>query len=206
MIFWGGLLCVFDVSFSQVTYINDEIASGFRFDFLNDFVGMLLITWGVLELAKFQIDDTYRKAMKFVFVCAALNSLEALSEHLVFNLPVLVSILLHVLSLVTLAAAVLFCTSMIQLSKAYLLSTSAGSWLKTRALVTFLWAVPFGILHLISIFALVTNSPIYLDIGLFVIPVWLLVAIPLVHLFISTNRMREESAFSQTPVPNLKPN
>ena len=41
LIFWGGLLCIFDFHLTQIT--NDH---GFKFDVLSDALGTILITVG----------------------------------------------------------------------------------------------------------------------------------------------------------------
>ena len=38
LIFWGGLLCIFDIAFTMRSG-----HSGYRLDLLNDFVGMIMI-------------------------------------------------------------------------------------------------------------------------------------------------------------------
>ena len=61
LVFWGGLICVFDLTFSQT--VNGE---GWEFDVLNDFVGMFMITWGVFQLAKIHVHERYCTATLFV--------------------------------------------------------------------------------------------------------------------------------------------
>lgn len=175
--------------------MNGQVTSGFRFDFLNDFVGMLLITFGVSKLSAFVIDSSYRSSMRFIFVCSILNCIEAFMEHFVFRSPVILDILSNLLGIATLVATVLFCSSMYKLSSTYTLQQSAASWLTTRLLVVVLWVIPLGVLHLIGLGSLITGSSFHLNIGVWAIPVLIVVLIPLVHLFISTSRMRREAEF-----------
>ncbi|MDA1056038.1 MAG: hypothetical protein O3C40_37125 [Planctomycetota bacterium] len=193
MIFWGGLLCVFDFSVSSTTSINGQVASGYRFDFLNDFVGTLLITLGVSQLSGFAIDSSFRSSMRFIFICSVLNCIEAFMGHFVFRSPVALDIMSNLLGLATLCATVMFCTSMNKLSSAFSLHQSADSWLTTRLLVIILWVIPLGLLYLLGLGALVTGQSFHWDIGVFIIPAFVVLIIPLVHLFVSTSRMRSEA-------------
>ena len=131
MVFWGGILCVFDLTFSSTTSVGGQPRSGFRFDLLNDFAGMLLITVGVFRLSEFAVDAAFRSAMRFVFVCCVLNCPVAFMEHFVFPSPAPLSGLLHLLGLASLGATVVFCSSMHRLSVAFALHQSASSWLTT---------------------------------------------------------------------------
>jgi hypothetical protein len=196
MIFWGGLLCIFDLSFSSTTSINNGPPTGFRFDVLNDFVGMLLITIAVSKLSAFAIDPFYRSAMRFVFVCAVLNCIEAFVDHFVFPAPAIVDVAWNLLGLASLAATVVFCTCMHRLSWEFSLHRSADSWLTTRWLVIFLWVIPLGLLDLFGLGAMLTGQSFHLDIGLLMLPVLAVLIVPLVHLFISTSRMRRDAEAS----------
>ncbi len=115
-IFWGGLLCIFDVTFSVGG------PGGLRFDIINDFVGMLMITSGVYLLGKINVHDRYRKAMVFVTVIAVLSCIDAFQEHVIYQSPPFLSFLLSVLAALAMAAAVVFCLSM------RWLCSEAGHW------------------------------------------------------------------------------
>ena len=195
MIFWGGLLCVFDFTVSSTTSINGQSPSGFRFDFLNDFVGMLLITVGISKLSAFAMDSSFRSSMRFVFACCVLNCVEAFIGHFVFQRPVIFDILSNVLGLASLCAIVMFCTSMHRLSSDFALHRSADSWLTTRILVVILWVIPLGLLYVVGLGALLTGQSFHWDIGVAIIPVLLVFVVPLIHLFISTSRMRREAEY-----------
>ena len=58
LIFWGGLLTIFDVKSSSL--VNGR---GVVFDFLNDAVGCLLIAVGVWRLKDLSADPGYRQRM-----------------------------------------------------------------------------------------------------------------------------------------------
>jgi len=108
LIFWGGLLCVLDFSISNSHSVNGQLVSGFRIDLLSDFVGMLMITYGVWRLRLHRIDDSYRSAMWFVQVCAVLLCIEAFMDHFLFQAPMILHVLSNLLGIVSLVAVVLF--------------------------------------------------------------------------------------------------
>lgn len=195
MIFWGGLLCVFDFTFSQTTSINGEVSSGFRFDILNDFIGMLLITAGVFKLTVYEIDSAYRRSMTFIVICSILNCIEAFMGHFIFRSPIVFDIMSNLLGLASLLATVMFCTAMNKLSMAYSLHQSAASWRTTRMLVIAIWAIPLGLLYVIGLGSILTGRPFHLNIGPLIIPVLLVFVVPLIHLFMSTSRMRREAEY-----------
>lgn len=193
LIFWGSLLCVFDFSFSQTTAINGEVTSGFRFDVLNDFVGMVLVTIGVSRLAGFAIDGAFVSAMRFVVACSVLNCIEPFFGHFVFRPPPVFGLLANLLGLATLLAIFLFCTCMLRLAIAYGLPHSTVSWFRTRWLVIALWVIPLGLIHLLGLWAFLTGQSFHWNLGLLIIPLLVVFLIPLIHLFISTSRMRQEA-------------
>ncbi len=196
MIFWGGMLCVFDFSFSSTTSIDGQSHTGWRFDILNDFIGMFLIAVGIAKLSKFGIDQSFQSRMQFVFVCALLNCVEAFFGHFIFDSPMILNVLSNVLGLVSLCAIVMFCTSMHRLSSAFDLARSAESWLVTRLLVIILWVVPLGLLYVVGLGALLTGQSAHWNVGMLIIPILIVFVIPLIHLFVSSSRMRHEAEFS----------
>lgn len=198
LIFWGALLCVLDFSVSNTTTINGQITSGFKFDFLNDFLGMLLVTLGIYRLKQFDLDSTYRVNMSVVLVVALVNCLIAFADHFVFDTPLPLALLMALFSIATLVATILFCTAMLQLADAYGMWNSSVSWRFTRLLVIAIWVVPFGLLNLLLLGVLLTGRSFHFNIGWFMVLVLLTMLVPLVHLFISTSRMKNEA--EQAPV------
>jgi hypothetical protein len=173
--------------------MNGQAPTGLQFDFLNDFVGMLLITVGIKKLSAFAIDPSFQTAMAFALVCSLLNCVKAFMGHFVFPTPVILALASNVLSLATLGAIVMFCTSMRRLSVAYDLNGSADNWTTTLVLVIILWVIPLGVLHFAGLGALLFGQPFHWDIGCFIIPVLCIFIVPLVYLFMSTSQMRFEA-------------
>ncbi len=202
MIFWGGLLCVFDLTFSSTSSFNGRGATGFQFDILNDFVGMLLITIGVSRLSRFAIDQRYLSAIRFVYVICILCSIEVFLDHFIFPRPIPLVLILNLLGLASLVATIWFCVCMRRLSIAYGMQQSAQSWVTTQWLVVSIWAIPLGLLYIAGIIAMVTGDSFHFNVGLFIVPIILVMVVPLLHLFISTSRMRREASLHSGTAPN----
>src|SRR5678816_1930632 len=82
LIFWGGLLCIFDVSFTQTS--NGQ---GFKCDVLNDVVGAVLIAAGVVRLSAIPVHDRYAAVMRVVRIVSFLAVLDAIREVFVTRWP-----------------------------------------------------------------------------------------------------------------------
>lgn len=185
LIFWGGLLCIFDFTFSQTT--NGQ---GFKFDILNDAVGTILIAVGVFRLAEIPVHSRYATVMKFLRVVSVLAVLEAILDHFIISLPPAFYFALNLFGLVTLAAIVAFCVAMRWFCEAAHLGEAARSWNVTTALFVIIYLIPLGLFYLAAAAAIVTGKSFNIDLGpagLILLPVF---AIPLVHLFVSTSRMK----------------
>lgn len=188
LIFWGGLLCVFDFRVSQTSS-----GKGWQFDILNDFAGMLLITWGVFQLARINVHDRYKTAMLFVKVAAALSSFQALHDHFVYPIAPTLSFFLFLSGVVVMIAMVVFCVAMQWLSEEADLLLSARSWKTTTLLFVFIYLIPLGLFYCAGAIAIATGTSFNIDLGpsgLLLIPVFF---VPVIHLFISTSRMKNEA-------------
>ena len=191
LIFWGGLICIFDVTFSQT--VNGV---GWKIDIFNDFVGMLMITWSVFRLGRIRFSDRYRTAMLFVQIIAVLSCISALHDHLIYDIHPLVSLLLSILGMLSMLALVVFCLAMVWLCREAVLLRSEKSWRITLLLFVFIYLIPLGLFHFAAVIAFVADFSIYIDLGpagLLLLPVF---CIPIVFVFISTSRMKTDAESS----------
>ena len=183
MIFWGGLLCLFDFSFSST--VNGE---GFTFDILNDFLGMILISVGVFRLGRIELTHSYSKAMIFVMVVCLISTVKALIDHAVFETAEGWDFFWTFFGLVELAAIVVFCFTMRLLCHRNGLEGPANSWRTTSVLFVVVFVLPLGFLYLAILFAMVTGESFHIDLGPAGLLALFVLAVPLVHFFVSTSR------------------
>jgi hypothetical protein len=176
-IFWGGVLCVLDFR------ING-------FDILNDVLGMLLIAAGVFRLAAIPVSRSYARGMGFLKVVVVLSTFRTLINQFSFEKPPAVQVVWTLYGLVDLAAILVFTATMRLFCTAARLSEPAASWRTTMNLFIFLYALPLGILDLVWSVTIATGSRFHVDLGPAGLLVLIPLLIPLVHLFVSTSRMR----------------
>ena len=184
LIFWGGLFCLIDITFSQK--VN---GSGFKFDLLDDFIGMLLITVGVFRLGRFEASRSYRKGMAFVKVVAVLSTFKALIDHWIFRTPDVWDLFWTFFSLAELAAMVVFCFTMHLLCRVTELDEPARSWRTTSFLFVFLFALPLGLFTSASLVAMATGKSFHFNLGPAALLAIVVFVIPFIHFFVSTSRM-----------------
>lgn len=183
VIFWGGLLCVFDLSFSQTTN-----GHGFRFDVLNDALGMGMIVWGVSSLKWISIGSRYEHLLWWVHVVAVLAFVEALLEHFIMPVPPPVQLVAYLFGLAKLAAVIAFCVAMQWFCEAAWFPEVAQSWNVSKWLYVVIYAVPTGLLQIGALAALARGRSISLNFGPATILLLALALVPLIHLFVSIRR------------------
>jgi hypothetical protein len=191
-IFWGALLCLFD--FSLTTTVN---GSGFKFDLLNDFVGMILIVAGVFKLGASEVSPGYANAMTFVKVVSVLSMLKSLIDHAVFATPRAWDAFWTFYQLVELAAVLIFCFCMRTLCQARYLDAAARSWQTTAILFIVIYVLPLGAVHCWSLIAMATGGTFTFNLGPAALLFLLIFLIPLIHFFVSTSRMSQEAELAK---------
>ena len=128
--------------------------------------------------------------MNFVAVAAALSVLDAILA--VFSVPLApaVSLLINVFGLVALAAIVGFCLAMRWFCEAGQLAAAARSWSVTTGLFVAIYLVPLGLFYAVCILAILAGKSFNLNLGPAGLLLVAVLAIPIIHLFISTSRMK----------------
>jgi hypothetical protein len=191
LVVFGGLLCIFDVTYSSISRHRGTY-DGWRFDFLSDTVGVAMILAGLYRLMKLKVPGNYKSRLTFVSVVAWCSLAATIVKHRVFESPEAWSIALHVLSLVRLAAIVVFCSAMVQLGSHWRLPRAQASFQRTRLLFLLLYVAPLTVVELwIWTDGFGSGSELKVETGWAFVLVAIL-AIPLVHLFVSTSRLRGE--------------
>ncbi len=197
LIFWGSLIVLIDLTYSKT--VNGV---GWRFDFLNDAVGMLMILWATSRLAKIRVNDAYRTALLFVTITAFLSLLDAIHSHFIYDTPPAVTLLSALVGVASMIAMVVFCVAMRWLIEAAGLARAARSWKITTWLMVIIYLIPIGALSAAAAVAIAMGTPFNIDLGpkgLLLVPVF---CIPLVHFFVSTRRMTAEA---ESPAPQPLP-
>ena len=177
LIFWGGLLWIFDFK------LND-------FDILNDVLGTILIAVAVTRLARVDVSPRYRSAMKFIKVMAYVSVVTSIVKMTGTN----VHILYALISLAQLAATIIFSLAMHWFCLEGGLPRSAASWKLTMLLFAAIYAVPLGFSYIAGIIAQLMGTNYNLNLGPAALLLILVFFLPIIHLFISTSRMRKEAA------------
>jgi hypothetical protein len=190
LIFWGSLLCLIDINFSQT--VNGR---GFKFDLLDDFIGMTLITVGVFRFGRFTPSHSYAKSMAFIKVVAVVSTFKALIDHVAFDAPDVWSFAWTFFGIAEIAAIVLFCSNMHLLCRVLELEWPARSWRTTTTLFACIYAVPLGFFYVACLISLPLGRSFSVNLGplgLLLIPVF---AIPIFHFFASTSRMARSAGY-----------
>ena len=179
LIFWGGLICILDIK------ING-------FDLLNDTVGTILIAVGVFRLASFQVSPSYKSMLTFAQVISLLAILRSVLMQ-VTGLPHALGIFGAIVGLLDLAAIVCFCMAMQLLCRHASVEACARSWKTTTILFIAIYLIPLGIVYAVGLVSIVANAHFNKQFGpwaLLLLPVFFA---PLIHLFVSTSRMKRQA-------------
>lgn len=195
-VFWGGLICVFDITYSVWSG-----GRGFRIDVLDDAVGALLIAVGVFRLGALPADGRYVAAMVFVRLVAFLAVLDEIRAHVAVQVSTPEFFLLHVFGFVSMLAIVVFARAMRRLCEIHRLHDAASSWSVTTILFVIVYLLPLGLFYGLGAVAIAAGESFRVDLGpagLVAMPVF---AIPLIHLFVSTSRMKRAALASGSRHP-----
>ncbi|WP_310767721.1 YncE family protein [Mycobacterium sp. Z3061] len=187
-IFWGALICLIDLTYSKT--VNGV---GWKFDFANDAVGVLIILWGTSRLARIRVHDRYRSALRFVKITAVFSLVDAIHAHFIYDTPAAIALFFSLVNAAEMVATVVFCVAMRWLGEAAGLQRSAKSWKITTLLFVIIYLIPLGSLSCAAAIAIALRSPFHLDLGpagLWLMPVF---AAPLIHFFVSTTRMKADA-------------
>lgn len=193
LIFWGALLLILDLSFTQTT--NN---TGIKFDICNDALGMALIVYAVFRLRTMRVPGNYRPVMTFIAVMAVIGLLESLHDHIIYQTPDFLSLLRSLTGILQLLATTLFCVAMRWLSIHAGLPAAAGLWRITTWLFGLIYLLPLGLLYLAGFAAFFTGASINLQLGpagLILLPLFLA---PVISFFIATSKMKNEMTERQT--------
>lgn len=181
LIFWGGIICVLDFKYNG-------------FDIINDVIGAIMIAWGVFRLGNLDVHRHYRTAMLFVKIISILYIAEAVIAHFNYRITGPIAFVMHLFGIAKMLATVVFCVAMRWLCIAAGLSRSEKSWKITAILFGVIYLIPWGLLQFVWIICLITGKRFSFNIGPAALLILFVFFVPLIHLFISTSRMKREAA------------
>ncbi len=175
----------------MICAIDITIKSGnFKFDILNDVIGMILITTGVFRLARIDAPDSYRKAMGLVKLVCVIATIKTFVDQWTFEKSHEAEALWSAWEFAEIAAILLFCFAMRLLCTRMGLEGPTRSWRTTSTLFVIFFALPVGGLHAFLIFRALASHHSSVDIGALGLLFLLVIFIPMIHLFVSTSRMK----------------
>ena len=157
-IFWGALLVLLDIYVSWT--VN---GTGFRFDFLNDTAGMLLITAAVGRLRDIPVYGAYESRMRFIHWVSILALIDSVMAHFIFQKPWLLGFLGLALNVAVILAILSFCACMRDLCRAAALDEAAGKWRRTYGLFLVFHGIPSLVLVLLGLHAMITGQAYHFD-------------------------------------------
>lgn len=197
LIFWGALICIVDIWISS---------GGFKFDFLSDVVGMIMIAVGLFKLGDIEVHPRYASALSFAKIMAVVGIVLAILDHFVFRCPGPLSLLLLLLGMLQLVAIIVFCVAMRWFCDEAGLHRSSGSWRTTTILFVVIYLVPLGLFYIVGGVAILAGKSFNIDLGpaaaLLLIPIF---CIPIIHLLVSSRRMIRDAEDFRPPQPGSGP-
>lgn len=183
-IFWGALICLIDINITSK--VNGE---GYKFDLLDDTIGMILITLGVFRLSRLNPSRSFNKGMAFVKAVSVLSTIKTVPDHFIFRSAEPWSSLATLLSIAELGALLVFCSAMVSLCRTHGLAEPEASWRRTSLLFLVIYVIPMGLIHVAGLVATMTDKPFRIDVGPIALLYIAVCLIPLIHFFKSTSRM-----------------
>ena len=183
-IFWGTLLCVLDLSIS-----SESNGFGFKFDFLNDVVGAVLIASGISELRPVLKNPDYSAIIGFCYPPALLGIISAILEHFIVPWPAPLKLVAVGFSFWCSVAIFRFCLAMQLLCEAASLLDAAASWRFSRSFYLVLVLIPKTFFEFWNSLAIVTGQSWNVDIGPLAFA-FLILFLPIIHILLSIARTR----------------
>lgn len=195
-IFWGGLLCIFDIT-TQWVSTGSAGATGWRIDWLPDALGVMLILAGLRVLARFPLGLSYSRVLSAGVATAWVSLVISLVKFRVMYEPPAWKLFLSLFSITRLVVITLFCGALARLAVSLGASAATRSFMTTRAAFVMLYVLPLAVFYSMVPLAML-GMKVNLDIdGTAAIALLALLAVPLLHFYVSTSRLQRE--LSNTP-------
>lgn len=146
LIFWGILIVIFDLTISST--LN---GIGFKFDFINDLVGSVMIFMGLYKISKIELLKTsFNSKMNYCLIASGFHIVYSISNFFIYPVSDYVDTLKNVINLFIDWGLVSFAGAMIILTRETALKTSLNRWIIAKKLFFWIYFLPFVILNLIT--------------------------------------------------------
>lgn len=203
-----GGVCGFGVGSITQAPEDEKGRRGINIDLMNDVIGGILILVGLTSLRPRSTSDLYRWAITAGQVVATVAIMEAALNHYIFEHPRWLAFLVSAFSMCKPLACFVFCLAMIHLCGNLSLLRARSSWKTTALLFLLFYVLPLILFTAAAdtlgfrrfAFSLDGDGASNLVAWggwLLLVPVGL--ALPWLHLFVSTSRMIEERRASVEP-------
>ena len=145
----GGFLCLIDLKYTRLNRSGTSV-SGWRFDFLNDTLGVALILYGLKEFWSAPFGEKFNWLIRGACLIACVSLLLTFVEYRVFKVPDWWVAIRNIWGMVRLAGVVMFCHAMVLMAEVMGLNRSLRSWKFTERMFWFLYVLPLGAAYVVS--------------------------------------------------------
>mmetsp|Transcript_28549 Transcript_28549/g.93277 ORF Transcript_28549/g.93277 Transcript_28549/m.93277 type:complete len:211 (+) Transcript_28549:58-690(+) len=194
LIFWGVIIILLDFHYSQTTN-----GVGFKFDFIPDILGAIMIFLGVFSISGSVIaNPSFLRNMRFVVLGALIQIVLSIDDFFIYHESVFISSVREIASILISISIVLFSSAMIVLSDEKSLKKSSINWRIARRLFLWLYIVPEVFLQILSWFAIFPFDIVYklnsnaANYIVLFFTLFLFLLLPLIYGLYAIQRMRKE--------------
>lgn len=194
LIFWGIIIILLDFHYSQTTN-----GVGFKFDFIPDILGAIMIFLGVFSISGSVIaNPSFLRNMRFVVLGALIQIVLSIDDFFIYHESVFISSVREIASIFISISIVLFSSAMIVLSDEKSLKKSSINWRIARHLFLCLYIVPEVFLQILSWFAIFPFDIVYklnsnaANYIVLFFTLFLFLLLPLIYGLYAIQRMRKE--------------
>jgi hypothetical protein len=123
LFFWGGLLCLCDVSIKYPQYGN-----GFKIDILSDTVGLLLILFGLFKIKNTCFELKCQSLYYFTVIMSTSYLLVSIHNHFIYSVPKPIIAIISLITICYYISILVFYVIMIRVFKYFDLSFPIKLW------------------------------------------------------------------------------
>jgi hypothetical protein len=195
MIFWGGIICIFDFNF-RLGFGGKSI----NFNILNDLIGVVLILFGIIILLNLDISKVFSYEIIVVAIFALSWFAAVFFSTLNEGFHSFISPLWVYFRYLGPIGILVFCFSMLELSRRYCSELEVNSWKRTTFFFLFFAILPTFCLWTIGLFFPNQGEEVWTYLGYGLIAGYLLAHW---QFFISISKMVRRSKSKELLAPEI---